>query len=265
MLIEKIQSQLCHDLLTQVDVAEGLAVAITSFMYPNGDSVNLYFEDHGDEFVVTDEGATVDFLRSQHVDMTFERKQLIRVMCGTDVEFQSPRLVKRFDPVVAGPACMEFCETVTKVASIFYHSAGLSRSPLPMVVDDLLRKRVAPVRHIDRGWTYKQFDRKGSFPVDFRVNGLGPPRNIFSVTSASKSLLVTAVVHFLRSHGLDVPTMTIVDPDAKLSPRYIDRLQLASTEIKFGVEKHHADIVSFALGEDTGDKTGQGITPPANH
>jgi hypothetical protein len=265
MLIEKIQSQLCADLLTDIDVAEGLAVAITSFMYPNGDSVNLYFEDHDGEFVVTDEGATVDFLRSQHIEMTSERKQLIRVMCGVDVEFQSPRLVKRFDPAIAGPACMAFCETVTRVASIFYHSSGLSRSPLPMVVDDLLRKRVSQVRHIDRGWTYKRFDTKGSFPVDFRVNGLGPPRNIFSVTSASKSLLVTAVVHFLRSHGLDVPTMTIVDPDANLSPRYIDRLQLASTEIRFGVEKHHADIVAFALGDDTGDKPSHAISPPANN
>lgn len=250
MLMQTIKSRLCSDFVVEIDESEGQSAAITSFSYPDGDSVTLYFQDVDGMIAVSDEGATVSFLKNQQVELTPERREQIKVMClQHGVSFQESRLVKQFPPEDAGSACLSFCEAVTRVSSIHYHSSSQFRSPLPIAVSKLLHVKVEPVREVTRKWTDPQFDRKGSFPVDFHVNGIGEPRNIFYVTSAGKGLMVSAVVHFLRSHLIDVPTMTIVESDIPLGNRAIDRLQLASTEIRFGLEKHEDDVVKFALGK----------------
>lgn len=250
MLIEELKSRICRDLVFEINQSDELTYAITSFSYPDGDSVNLYFRDLGGEMEVSDEGTTIRFFRQQQVDLTLDRHAIIKSMCRAhDVEFQHPRLVKRFDISDAGVACLAFCEAVTSVSAIYYHSPAAKRSPLPVELGELLRKRVEPIRRVEHHWTSRRYDPKGSFPVEFHVNGMGPPRNIFSVTSHGKAVLVSAVVHFLKSHGIDSPTMSIVDPEAKLGPRDIDRLQLASTEIRFGIDKHHQDVVEFALAD----------------
>lgn len=250
-LIDKVRDRLCRDLLAEIGQSEDQGFAITSFAYPNGDSVNLYFDDLGDELAVSDEGTTLSFLRQQNVEITADRNEIIRSVCRAhEVEYQTPRLVKRCDLKSVGAASLELCEAVTQIAAIYFHAPGALRSPLPVAMDELLRKRVEPKRRVERRWTDRRHDPKGSFPVDFHVNGLGPPRNIFAVTSRSKSILVTAVVHFLRSHGLKMPTMSIIDPSAHLGPRDVNRLQLASTELRFGLDRHQHDIVDFALATD---------------
>jgi hypothetical protein len=85
--------------------------------------------------------------------------------------------------------------------------------------------------------------------VDYHFNGQMPPRNLFYATSDSKALLVTAVSHFLRSHGEAFQTMTVIDP-ARVTPKQIERIQFASDELKYGVDGNESDIVRFALGAE---------------
>lgn len=224
------------------------SVAITSFSYPNGDSINLYFSDMGDSVGVSDEGATASFLKSQGVDFTPERRNLIKTMCQSfDVEFATPVLRKQFQIEEIGAACMSLCEAITTVSSIYYHAKSPSRSSLPVAVDKLLRAKVASTRRIERDWTHPKHDPKGSFPVDFHVNGLGEPRNIFSITSPSKSIMTVAVINFLRSHRITTPSLVIIDKDSGLGPRDTNRLQLTASEIFFGLKGKEDEIVKFAL------------------
>ena len=119
MLTEVLKSRLCRDLLEEVDTIGDLVVAITSFAYPNGDSVNLFVENQGDELVVSDEGTTLRFLRHQNVELTKDRQDIIKAMCASyGVEFQLPRLVKRCDPLAIGIGFMEFCEAVMRISSV---------------------------------------------------------------------------------------------------------------------------------------------------
>jgi hypothetical protein len=248
MVIEGLKSRLCRDFIVDVDEVAGRPVAITTLDYPNGDSINLYFDRRDEQYVVSDEGATVDFLRDQHIKLTDERRDTIDAMCEPhQVILEWPRIVLPFDPADVGPACLTLAQVASQIAAIHYHSNDNLRSPLPLTVNRILRERVEPVRGVERRWVAKRYDPKEAYPVDFRVNGVGKPRHIFSVTSARKAVLVSAVVHFLRSHGIDVPTMTIVDTEAKLSRPDVNRLQLASTELRFGIEKYHQDLADFAL------------------
>src|SRR5271170_5516366 len=110
MFIEALKRKLCRDLLVRVEATDFGSVAITSFSYPNGDSVNLYFSDAGESVSVSDEGATVDYLRSRNIELPPERREVIKNMCRAhDVEFVTPTLRRFFKPPEIGVACMSLC------------------------------------------------------------------------------------------------------------------------------------------------------------
>ena len=250
MVISGLKRKLCRDLLLEEASTELGSVAITSFSYPNGDSVNLYFDSLGDTLAVSDEGSTVAFLKSQGIELSPDRREAIKVMCRAhDVEFVTPTLRRHFQMPDIGTACMALCETIASVSSIYYHAGPPVRSSLPVAVDKLLRAKVEPRRGIERHWFDRRHDPKGSFPVDFHLNGVGEARNIFSVTSPSKSIMVVAVVNFLRSHRTKSPTLAIIDENADLGPRDLNRLQITTDEMVFGLDKHEDKIVNFALGK----------------
>src|SRR5690348_9600608 len=122
MIIDRLKSRLCKDLLVESHIHDGRSIAITSMWYPNGDSVNLYFGQSADKQFVTDEGTTLDFLEREEIEISEERKHLIRAMCRThDVAFNTPRLVRYFDLNELGPACIDLCQAIMRVSSIHYH------------------------------------------------------------------------------------------------------------------------------------------------
>jgi hypothetical protein len=247
MIIHGLKKKLCRDLLIDAAATDIGSVAITTFTYPNGDSVNLYFGNMGgDSLSVSDEGATVKFLKEQGIELPVERRNTIQTMCRQfDVEFVTPVIRRQFEMADLGAACIALCEAITAVAAIFYHVETPVRSSLPVAVDTILRKKVEPKRGVERQWIDKRHDPEGSFPVDFRMNGIGSPRNIFPVTSTSKALMVVAVANFLRSHSIKGKSMAIVDKDAGLGPRDVNRLQLTADEIVHGIDESR--IVQFAL------------------
>jgi hypothetical protein len=260
MIIDRLRKRLCRDLLADVGEVDGRSVAVTTFTYPNGDSINLYFGKRGDDLVVSDEGATIDFLRSQDITLTEERRDCIAAMCEPfAATVEGPRLVRNFQMEGLGAACVGLAQAATQVASLFYQAKPNLRSPLPVTVHRILRERVARTRGIEEDWVARRFDHEAAYPVDYRANGVGEPRHVFTVTSPKKAVLVSAVVHFLRSHRIDVPTMTIVDPEADLDRPDINRLQLASTELKWASDKKmEQDLVKFAL---SGMKSSRAVGP----
>jgi len=249
MLIPALKRKLCRDLLVEVESTETGSVAVTSFSYPNGDSVNLYFTDLGDGVLgVSDEGATVSFLDRQGIELSAARRQIIKTMCRPyDVEFLTPILRRQFQIPDVGTASLALCEAITAVASIFYFVESPARSSLPVAVDRILRRKVENKRGVERDWIDRRHDPKGSFPVDFRMNGLGDPRNIFPVTSASKSLMVVAVGNFLRSHRIAGQSLAIIDKEAGLGPTDMNRLSLTVNRIVRGLDGNENEIVKFAL------------------
>ncbi|MGA2582911.1 MAG: DUF1828 domain-containing protein [Tepidisphaeraceae bacterium] len=250
MKIDGLKRKLCRDFLVEADITDFGSVAITSFTYPDGDSVNLYFSEFKDAICASDEGATLAFLQRQGVEIHAERRATIKTMCQPyDVEFAAPALRKQFQMPDIGNACLSLCEAITRVASIHYQVISPIRSSLPIAVDKLLKKRVAPKRGIEKGWVNLRHDPKGAFPVDFHLNGVGQPRNIFAVTSPSKSIMVVAVVNFLRSHRMSTPTLAVVDKDADLGEKDLNRLQLTVNEFTFGLDGNEDKVVKFALGE----------------
>ncbi len=248
MVIEGLKRKLCRDVLVDADVVAGRSVVVTSFSYPNGDSIDIFFRSMGDTIAASDEGATLSFFKTQGVELPPDRRELIKTICRSfDVEFTTPEIRKQFQLSDIGPACLSLCEAITNVASIYYHVDTPVRSSLPVAINKLLRARVEPKRGVDRQWTSRRHDPKGSFPVDFRMNGIGDPRNIFAVTSPSKSIMTVAVMNFLKSHRIPGHSLAVIDPDAEIGPRDTNRLELTADKIIYGITGKENTIVRFAL------------------
>lgn len=246
----ELAAGLCRDFVREVAEYGGREFVVTNFHYPNGDLVIFYLEHRDDAWAVTDRGITSSCFAGDGIKLTSARQDFIKSVCNRyGVEFDAPALRK---PLTFGRYsldCLALCETITRVTALHHDRDDRTRSTLEEEVGYLLAKRVAPERQVIHKWSDPRLDQRQSFPVDFRTEGLGEPRHIFQVASRHKSTLVAAVSHFYRSHGVIAPTMSIVSPDIHLGRHEIDRLQRASTEIKFGIEGNEDAIVQFALAK----------------
>jgi hypothetical protein len=248
--VQDLASILCRDLVRKTVEWQGKAFVVTSFHYPSGDSINVYFEGGEDDLRITDMGGTVFNFRVYGVEMTPQRLQWVQAICASyDLNMEGSVFRKNTTRDRLGRDCLIFCEALTRIATLEYDVQPRQKSQLPQRVDSILREKVEPHRKIIRAWIDHEIDRNGSFPVDYRCNGQADPRHIFHVVSPDKATLVAAIAGLLKTHNRYVRTLSIVDPDANISTHHIDRVQMGSTDIKFGTEGNERDIERFALGE----------------
>jgi len=243
-----LATRLCKDMVRAVAQRGTRAYIITAFTYPDGESVNLYVENKDSGSWLSDLGTTFFKFNTGGLNLTSPRHQFIQAICNTyGVEIERATLRKQLRSDSATSDCLAFCEALSRISTLEYQRESRSRSNFPELVDGLLKRKVEPARPIDRGWTNPTIDLHKSFPVDYRINGVGEPRHLFHVASAEKSTLVSAVCNFFKAKNAYVPTMSVIDPDLNLGEHHLDRLQLASTQIRFGVIGSEDIIARFGL------------------
>ena len=250
MLFFDLTSRLCRDMVHSVAQRDERKLITTTFRYPDGDFIPIYYEGVGSDFYITDKGQTLFKCAVKRIAVD-SRQDLIDGICKRyDVTLQEGEFRKRVDFDRFGFQCLRFCEAITRVSNLQMESDARDRSTFPARVAALIEREVAPRRAVDPRWTDPNLDPKGDYPVDYHVNKVGVPRNIFTVGSGGKSTLVSAVSSFFKLHNAYVPTLSLVDPDVKLGTHHLNRLQRASTEIRFGVTGYEDQIVKFALATD---------------
>lgn len=248
--IHDIPDALCCDLVDDTDTVLNRPCVITTLQYPNGDSINLFFDETVTGFVATDEGATRDNLADRGISLSNkERRALVQSICEPlGVNFSAGRLSRAVSSDAPGRDVLALCQAIVHVSSLHHMTGYTERSVFPILVESVVRTRVQGKCEVTRLWTAPDIDPGKAFPVDYHLNGAGRSKNIFWVNSTSKALLVTAVSQFLLSHQQVFPTLSIIDLAAKVRGRHLDRLQHSSTEFIFGVEGNEDQIEAFALG-----------------
>jgi hypothetical protein len=246
-LANSIAARLCDDLVSEVALRHGREFIITTFRYPDGDSLNLYVEARGKETWVTDGGTTLYKFAVSGMRVTDARQHIIDVICRTYglILGEDSRFSLQLDRKSPGESCRLFCEALTRVSTLRYDFLPRMQTALRTALESLLVERVRPVRRWTENWTDRLMDKKRLYPVDYRFNGVQPPRHVFRVATPYKAALVPAVVNFFRVNGQDVPTLSVIDPEANLGASHIQRVKSVSTEICFGIEEER--IVDFAL------------------
>src|ERR1700730_6525758 len=111
--IRKIPSLLCSNLVAEVHEIAGKTCIITPMTYPNGDSINIYFDRNKRDIFASDEGATRDNLAQRGIKFTQDRLAFIRMVCrvrGTD--FSNSKITKVVKPKSLTDDIFSLCQTL---------------------------------------------------------------------------------------------------------------------------------------------------------
>lgn len=244
MNIRELAKAICREIV--VDVAVDDKCIATGLYYPDGDSVNIHLVGS----TITDEGLTVQKLYDRGIRLAKGHKALLQnIQNRFGVEMRDSVLVKRVDDDCIGRDCLDFCEAVSYLSALAYQRQEPRSLGLRDDFDKFMVSAVRPRRSFVKEWFAEQYDPKGLFPVDYRMNGSGKARHIFVVSTTGKADSVAAVNGFLALKGISTPSMSVIDPDSAIGAKKTHRLELVSDAVCFGVRGNEERIIKFATDE----------------
>ncbi|MGN6368385.1 MAG: DUF1828 domain-containing protein [Phycisphaerae bacterium] len=250
--IEDFASQLCPDLVLDVAVHDDQSYIITRFMYPDGDTVNLYVDAIEGRTRVSDMGTTLSKFREMGITVTSTRKDFIRAICdiqGVDFDTQGLCFRKVLEPDALGIGCIAFCEAIAKISNLQYEQASRTRSSFLETLDGVVSSRIEIPKlcTVVRDWNDPEIDPSGQFRVDYKFNGTAPPRLLFGVGSTSKALRAVETYAFFLKKNRMRSTLAVLDEEGVLGTDAQNRLeQLMPTLV--GVAGNEDRIAKFAVG-----------------
>jgi hypothetical protein len=247
MNAERVANEICSELVTSVERWREDIYLITRFQYPDGDQIPIYVESNG---VLTDRGTTIYKLVTAGLELNQSRTDLIDSVCASyGIRFADEMFCASSESV--SDAVLSLCEALVRISNLAFDVHSRKHITLGQEIASLLVERVQPSRAVYKDWISTEHDPRSAYPVDFRMNTKGVPRHIFHVSNAMKSDRVAAVSNFLQMHEIIVPTLTIVYEDARLPKKHRNRLEMASTHIRYnGLAGNEDYVVDFALGAD---------------
>lgn len=235
-----------------VEVSPDRQYISTGFIYPDGDSVNIYLSQKRENGTVSDGGTTCEKLADRGISLRKGHKSVVDFIQNRfGVQVVSGVVTKDLSSEEDyGQSCLAVCEAVAFLASLSYQKTESRTSQFQIEVDRFMDERISPKRQFERKWTDARVDPNGVFPVDYRMNGAGTPRHLFAISSGGKTELVAAVTSFLKLNGVGIPTVAIVDPESTLGDTKAHRLELVLDAIYFGIKGQEKQIESFALDSE---------------
>lgn len=242
----QLAESLCENLVVEVASRNNRSFIVSSLSYPDGETITVYIDHDRDSGWLTDRGTTLYKLELNGVKASKNRAERIDRVCQNyAIERRDDELRVRLTNDGIHDAFVRLCEASLVVFSTQSTQDRHGPSGFAIALESVLLSEITPFRPWTARWTDPTFDPRGAFPVDYRFNGENSPRHLFQVSTTYKAALVSAVSGFYQSNGVYVPTMTVINPDFNLGDRHIDRLQLASTELCWGLDA--ARIREFVL------------------
>lgn len=223
----------------------------TGLIYPDGDTINIYVSDRH-PLRASDGGMTARKLYSKGIRLDEAQTPYLSYVCARfNVTIESDGSVARkISGESMGIDCLELCEAIAFLAGLGYHRMATKASPFYVELDSFMENAILPKGKYTREWTDERRDPQGVFPVDYHMNKVGTPRNLFCVpASGPKTELVAAVTSFLRLES-EHKAMAVIAPDARLSRTKLDRLKLVVDDICLGIKKNECRIEEFLLSTD---------------
>ncbi len=252
-VVDTIAGELCEQFVRRVANYGDSRYIVSTFKYADGDFINIYVDEIGDSIQLSDYGTTFHKLNVAGVSVGARRQEMLDSICKTCAislvdGVVSYRVSK--DAVHTERAMMRFVEGIIRISNMEFLESGRNRSFTKEKVDHLLARAVEPHRHVLRHWHDSDLDPAGDFKVDFHLNSVGTPRNIFVVASNERASAVGLSAAFYRERGVAGKAMVVVDPLAKsVTGRAYRRLSEFVDEICPGVDGQESRIVEFALSE----------------
>jgi hypothetical protein len=243
-----VAEKICPDVWQRVGARGDRSWIVTRFKYPDGDFINLYFEGFNGGIRASDFGHTIRKLHNSGVTLTEARRRFIAVVCRLHgIEFADDIVFrKQLGETLVGADCIALCQAIAKISNLDYESTSRSVPAFSSQVDFLVENRIRPYCTVTPAWNDPEIDPTGRFPVDYKFNGVTPPRFLFKVTSEEKRSRVGETYGFFAMKQRNLNSIAIVDEDAGIKDTQIDRLRKFMPTI-IGLSGNEERITRFAL------------------
>tara|TARA_R110000744_G_C19318712_1_gene557384 strand:- start:94 stop:855 length:762 start_codon:yes stop_codon:yes gene_type:complete len=246
--LSNLHSDFCKDLDVQYHIIGDREFLSSRFQYSDGDLICAYLDKKDDQFVFTDRGNTMHRFKISGFELGQSRVDLVRMLLASyNVDIDGGRITKIANEDNVRSAYIDFCVAIEKVSSLEIQFRHRRPNYLKEMMDHLVNDQIEPYRQVQRSWCDELIDPSFAYPIDYHFNSVGVSRNLFTVSSREKGLLVSAVSNFLRAHDKYSPTMAVFDSELNLSRRHVDRVRESVDEVVFGLSGCENRVVDFAL------------------
>lgn len=203
MKLDVLEANLATSIKTQVRVIqEGLTryPILTPFTLPDGDHYNIVLigTETGSTWRLTDEGSTLMHLSywlPYEVISRGKRKDVIDgVLQRHGVGNDNGVLYLDFSPSELGSALMTFLQAITQVSDIEFLNKEQVRATFDEDFNTLMRE-IVPSERLTLNYNHPEYDPKGIYTVDARINGLPEPMFVFAIGTDDRCRDVTIFLH----------------------------------------------------------------------
>lgn len=162
---------------------------LTPFMFEDGDHLVIVLKKDGNRWILTDEAHTYMHLTYDIDERALHRgtrREIIsRALSMFEVEDRNGELILEIQDGDYGDALYSFVQTLLKVADVSYLSRERVKSTFMEDFHALLREKVSEKR-MSFDWFHPEFDSKGMYTVDCRINGMPEPLLVYALHSNTR-------------------------------------------------------------------------------
>ncbi len=224
-------------LVTTADLDSSQPYITTAFQYGNGDMVTLFPERAGDAWVLHDAGFTVSLLTASGRELTDARLSALTELCASyEVEFASRRFEISIEEAALESRFRDLVQAIIRADMLRFEAHRQRQNPLEVAFERFLSLNRELSRNVKRNWTDQETDPEGLYPVDYHLNTMVSPRNVFLVGSDSKSQYAAAASAFHRSSGSSMPSLAIFEEKPNVARKNIKRVSRMVDEVAFGID-----------------------------
>jgi hypothetical protein len=230
--IDRVTKSICKDLLLDTYAINQELLIASKSQYPNGDHICAYWIS-GETNAFTDHGCTLNMIDSASRHLTDTRRDTVnRILQHHGMSLVGNALVKPITQSI-GKAFIDFCDAVGRIASCVYDIHSSADNALKYRLSTILKSPELANWQVHQPWYYSDIDPDRLWPVEWRITDHSRERHFFTVHSSSRVNSVAAVVNYLRSNEIVVPTMVLLERADAIGRKGVRRLQQISDELVF--------------------------------
>ena len=225
-IVRSFRSKMCEEIEL---VPEGLGryVVSTPFEYDDGDCLEIVLREQDEGWVLADEGCTFMRLTYDVDEADLQRgtrqKIIANALTAFGVEDQDGELVLPVPGERFGDALFSFIQAVLKINDVSYLSREHVRSTFREDFRAFLAE-VVPKERLILDWRHEEYDPKGIYAADCRVDHPTQPLVVFGLVGDGKTRDATIALLQYEKWGLPLRSLAVFENQQNIGRNVLARL-----------------------------------------
>ena len=222
-LIKDLRKKICREIDVESEGVNRLVVN-TPFTFDDGDHYVIALEKEGDEWVLTDDGHTLMHLSYSGLDLRKGRRGKIieDSLRYHGVENRDGVLRLIVPGEQFGDALFSYLQAISKATNVTNITKEVAKTTFFEDFSRLISDRV-PEERYTMDWTASEYDPKGLYKVDCRINA-ARPWLIFAINSNYKCQNAVITCLQLEKHIKNLASVAIFEDQTNIDRRPLAQL-----------------------------------------